>query len=302
MSEHTSKHAQGSKEQPECKLFAIVVHYEDERSTSRLVHKLASGVEAPDAIVVVDHGDDTLQLGNREGNIRVVRPQVNRGYGAGINVGLGMLVSEGVASSDIVVCMNDDVVMSGDTIQKLRRWWTDNPGTALAGSAIGWVNLITGRSCIVEEGKRKKRTAPPFESFFHFLFSIFYFPYIHGAFFAAPYNVFMRAGGYPDHYFLYWEDVLFSQRVRRRRVPLYVIEGIGVAHDDTLTQRSGDQQYYLVRNGALYLEQHTSGLFKVYWRLLNRARLGYHFFVTHNAVVTRALSDAFHNATGRKKI
>lgn len=265
------------------RVFAIIVHHGPSYQTIRLVRQLASGIGVPRKIIVVDHGEQQLQLEHNDSSVCVVRPTHNRGYGAGINIGLGVLTAADVQSDDIVVCMNNDVVVSSDTIEKVGRWWHDHPKPALIGAKAGAVNLLTGRTKITNYELRMTN----YET-----------PYIHGAFFAAPYNVFMRAKGYPDHFFLYWEDVLFSQRVHKRGIPLHVVPKLGVSHGDDPKQQSAEQLYYLVRNGAVFLESHTPVVFQLYWKLLNDLRILYHRLVAHNKPVFQALGDARRGITG----
>jgi GT2 family glycosyltransferase len=189
--------------------------------------------------------------------------------------------------------MNNDVTVYQETFHELRHWWQANPREALLGVAteeasgiiagLGYVDLLTGRT----------RSRKPHR---------YSLPYIHGSFFAAPYIVFMKTQGLTEEYFLYWEDAQLGVRAARRRVPLRVSRRVRVAHHQRPSPaRVQDQLYYLVRNGALFLERETPPLWRSYWWLYNRLRLVYHTArPAGSKVVRQALADARRGVTGQR--
>jgi GT2 family glycosyltransferase len=263
------------------KLFAVIVHYGPPVSTKAAVDALLGGTSVPDGIIVIDHALPEEKYTYRHDSVQVVRPDQNDGYAAGLTVGLGILLAQDTAAHDIVMCMNNDVVVDSNTVRRMRTWWEAHTQPLLAGESFGYVHLFTGRAHIT--GKRMP-------------YSGYTLPYIHGSLFAAPFYVFMKIQ-LPEAYFLYWEDILFSQLVRRRGVSLAAIPDMRIRHTDA-KNHSAQQIYYLVRNGALFLEQETPWPWRVYWRIGNRIRLMYHALRGH-AVVTRALKDAIARKTGK---
>lgn len=264
------------------KYFVIVVHYEGVGATNTLVTTLLAGSRPPEKIIVIDHGEEPLSLPSADPRLQLIRPQENSGYGAGINIGLGALLAHDPGWQDVVVGCNNDVGVGWQTLAQVADWCHDHPEPALAGVKAGRINLLTGRAKIVP----------------NFQFSIGNFhllPYIHGAFFFAPYGVLMGAAGLPTNYFLYWEDVLLSRRLARQNIPLRLAGGVEVEHDDRPARGMTDRKlYYLVRNGALFLQRETSLPWRLGWWLVNKLRLGW-----HRGIVRRALWDAAQGKTGK---
>lgn len=257
------------------------MHYGEAAVTRAAVAALREGALVPDGVVIVDHAAEPLVL--LEPEVVVVRPGTNGGYGAGLNVGLGVLVGRRVSPMALVVCMNNDVLVQADTLQQVATWWQHRDGFALTGARWGVVNLISGRTRLLETG-----TGPRW----------YERRYIDGAFMAAPLQAFLRAQTLPEDYFLYWEDVLFSERVRRAGGGLRLISGLQLAHDDH-EPRDTTQVYYLVRNGARWLAEETTRPLRWWWWLANRGRWAYHGLRGTKPFVTQALRDATHRVGGK---
>ncbi|MFH1354252.1 MAG: glycosyltransferase family 2 protein [bacterium] len=267
------------------KYYTIIVHYGSSGSTNAALASLANCQLPPDDIIVVDNA---RQLYNSPENVkhRLIRPGRNTGYAGGINTGIGALASRGAAEDDIVVVMNNDISIPSGAFRKLRKWWQTHPADSLLGVSGGHINLRTGRTYPHQPASRAHHLG-----------------YIDGAFLAAPYSVFLKTKGFPGHYFMYWEDALFSTRVRRLGLPLRIIPDTQLHHQSfSDTDKNSDKLYYLVRNGALFLEQETPLPWRLYWYLANRARLVYHTTRPHGSpIVRRALFDAVRGITGPRK-
>lgn len=263
------------------KYFILIVHYGNVATTNTLVTTLLASAASPEKIIVVDHADVPTKFSFSSSKVQIIRPEENSGYAGGVNIGLGILLAEKIVRDDIVVCCNNDVQITPETLSQLSQWWQDNPEPALAGVKGGHVNLCTGRATLNPD--------------YSLLPTHYLLPYIHGAFFCAPYRVLMRLTGLPTHYFLYWEDVLLSQRAMATGIPLRLLTAVEVSHADQPKANYTEQQmYYLVRNGALFLQQETSPPWRVWWWLLNKFR-----WVFHRGIVRRALRDAAWGRTGR---
>lgn len=270
------------------KYHIILVHRADQEATHQALRSLSECVQPPDQIIVIDHGQRPLD--NASVPSVLIRPPRNTGYAGGVNYGLGVLLSRGVKGDDIVVIMNNDVVVRPDAFQELRRWWAGRREVALMGAIIeepggtvrrSYVNLLTGRTHLFGP-------APPCAV-----------PYTHGAFFAAPYTLFMQTRGLPEEYFIYWEDAALSRRVQALGIPQRTAGRVRVAHRARAAAPTTTQLYYLVRNGALFLERETPRRWRPYWWIVNRLRLLYHTFnPKSHPLVQQALRDAAGRRTG----
>lgn len=288
------------------KYHVITVHYGNSGPAKTLVEQLLQSSPAPDRIIVVDHAEDPLLATWNKERVTVIRPAKNAGYAGGINLGLGVLLGKQTARSDIVVVLNNDTKIEADTLARIQAWWQTHPEPAVAGIKMGVLNLVTGRANLQDNLSAK---SPAFwrtrlnaqEGFRRARFQL---PYLHGALLTASLDTFLALQGLPNHFFMYWEDVLFSLRAQQMEIPLKVIPDTGVAHDDALrADVSSDHLYYLVRNGAVFLGNNSPRPWRWLWRCINYARLAYHSLrsPTPRVRTTRqALRDALLRRTGKR--
>lgn len=228
-------------------------------------------------------------------SVRILRPSRNAGYGSGCNVALGALASAGIAARDIVICLNNDVVVTPDALSILRQWWIAPRPPALLAAAtqqnnqiyagLGQVNLFTGRADIM-----------PLPS--PLTLARYYLPYVHAALIAAPYEVWLRLHGWPEQYFLYWEDVSLSYQARQRGIELHTTASVIAWHQHGVAAGANHQTYYLVRNGALFLEQELPPPWRVYWQWRNRLRRAWHALRCSSLDIRQGLRDAAARRTG----
>ncbi len=257
----------------------ILIHFGRVETTQAAIESLRRSTKKADSIIIIDHAIEPLNMALSQSE-KVIRPKKNAGYGAGLNVGLGVLFSQSLKPHDIVICMNNDVRVATDTLSELEDWWINHPKPALVGAVYAYINILTGRSTLQKSRQRN-------------LFSWWQLSYIHGSFFAAPFEVFAAVSGVPTQYFLYWEDVALSQRVHLLGYPLVSISKLSIKHnDDAENVVANDQLYYLVRNGAFFLEHETNFLLRRYWWTINRMRYYYHRFISRKLIVWQALHDA----------
>lgn len=275
----------------------ITVHYGNPKSTQRLTSALLQCKKPPDTIIVVNHDKDLLPKSSFS-SCHIIKPSSNQGYAAGINAGLGALMSRGASANDIVTCINNDITLLPKAFLSVRRWWENNPKSALVGfatsqnkhkHAYGYINLLTGRTHLFSSSAKYSKT------------TMLQMRYIHGAFMSAPFELFAENHGVPEKYFMYWEDALFSRQITKRKFPLKSASAIIATHQLKSTEHTmtDNKLYYLVRNGALFLEQETPLLWRGYWLIVNRLRYLYHTLKhSQKPVVVEALKDAINGVTG----
>lgn len=280
------------------RFFVVIVHYGDATVLQAAVAALRTGSRQPDYIVIVDHNPEPLAAALFvDAHTACARPSSNDGYGAGCNFGIGVLWQQRPTAHDIVACMNNDVVVNTDTLTQLTTWWRDNPAPALVGVVVeegsrhvvggGTVNMLTGRAYLTTKNESPNMKSKS--------------SYIHGAFFSAPWEVLMKTKGLPEHYFMYWEDIAFSWRVRQAGFLLKIAATVHVHHSEhSPSQADNHKLYYLVRNGALFLSQETAWPYRWWWYGYNRARLRYHAWRGQQPVVQAALQDALKGRSGKK--
>lgn len=276
-------------------LFIIIVHYGSIAVTKQAIDTINANTVLPTQVIIIDQGPESaaelLTSSAASQKPLVILPSQNIGYGAAANMGLGYLFTKPMAADDIVVFINNDVALEPTTIADIYAWWQAHPEPALVGvttiennqelSGAGAINFLTGRAHLL-----------PVQSHRHI-------DYVHGAFVMALYQVWLKSGGWPEQYFLYWEDVLLSQKIRHRGMSLRLADTIRIHHDSPKSTAQQDRQlYYLVRNGALFMSQETPWFYRYVWRGWNWVRLQWHRWHHPHSIIVKALTDAQANVIG----
>ena len=168
----------------------------------------------------------------------VVASPTNVGFGAGVDLGVAAAVEQGYEN---LLLVNPDVAISQDTVGALFQQVVREPMTMVSPQIVtdtgklwfdgGFVDLESGR---VRTAKGADMAAP--------------FAWLSGACLALSADLWNRSGGFDPAYFLYWEDVDFSQRVVHAGGSLLVRHDLQVVHAVGGTQGEGKSAVYLKYN------------------------------------------------------
>lgn len=264
--------------------YVIMVHYGDPSVTTATLAALECSTRVPDQVIIIDHAKTPFP--SSLPTHHVVRPASNAGYAAGLNIGLGLLFTRRVNDQDVIVCMNNDALVGTRTIAKVMASAQRVGRPTLFGARWGAINPLTGRTRLLAPGRRRPRLGA--------------LSYIDGAFFAAPWSVFYQIKSIPDAYYLYWEEGILAARLRQHHIPSRVIPNLGVRHSDASSSAPSDlHTYYLVRNGAHYMQTYPPWPYRAWWRLYNRLRFLYHRARgQRSALIQKALRDALRGQLG----
>lgn len=263
------------------KYFIILVHFGSETVTFKSLKVLRAAAPSDTEIILVDHAIKPFKPA--EPQLHIIRPAENGGYGAGINVGLGVLLSQEAKLDDRVIAMNNDVEVMPKTFERVQEWFTGHPKPTLGGPIIGTVNIRTGRAM---PGTKRGR-----------------FSYLDGAFLAAHYGTWLTLKGFHENYFMYWEDVDLSWRARRLGIAIEQIPDLGIRHSGRKRPTTPEQLYYLVRNGAVVMEEMLPWPLTIGWHGVNALRRIYHHFqptTPSRQLVRQALRDAAQRRMGKR--
>ena len=176
---------------------------------------------------------------------RVIASPTNVGFGAGIELGVNAAIAEGFEQ---LIFINPDVAINRDTLGALHDQVVAEPMVMVSPKIVtntgrvwfdgGSVDVTSGR---VKTTGRADMAAP--------------FAWLTGACLAISTQLWKLAGGFDPAYFLYWEDVDFSQRVTQVGGRLLVRHDLEVIHDVGGTQGDGKSATYLrynTRNRLLF--------------------------------------------------
>ncbi|MBI4975223.1 glycosyltransferase family 2 protein [Candidatus Peregrinibacteria bacterium] len=204
----------------ETKLSVTIVNYNQKYFPRLCVEALKkSDVDFDFEIIVCDNNSNDesivfLKKANADGDIKLVLPGKNLGYGGGHN--LAAKQSKG----KYILILNTDITVEPDTLQKLVDYLDEHNDTGMVGSKLLYHNGEVQKSCrryfkffdlFIKRTFLKK--IPPFKKRYeNYIMEDFdhnktqEVDLITGAFMMMPRKVFDEVGGFDERYFLFMED------------------------------------------------------------------------------------------------
>lgn len=219
-------------------------------------------------IVVVDNPTTAAErqaveaLAAAEGWL-VETPEANLGFGGGVNLGARTAIRHGASS---LIMLNPDAVVTADAVAALTRAVEQDPMRMVAPVVTTSDGEIwfEGAGLDVNSGQMVSKDRLG-ESGIE--------PWLSGACLAVSVELWDRVGGFDEDFFLYWEDVDLSRRVREAGGRLAVLPEITVIHDEggTHEDRTGGRAksdtyyFYNVRNRMLFAHRHLTPRYQRRW-------------------------------------
>lgn len=237
----------------------VVVNYGDTGLLEQNLVPLAK--KRPDVgVVVVDNHTSPANAAEvdaicaRHGWVAHLSP-TNLGFGGGMNVGVELAMARGATR---LLLLNPDATMDEESLSTLEAHVDAEPMVAvsprvLTAAGAPWFD---GAGLDVRDGTMvgpERLGEPDIE------------PWLSGAALMLATELWRRVGGFDDSYFLYWEDVDLSRRIREAGGDLRVVRDAVAVHDEGATHGTGGSRaksdlyyYYNVRNRLRYAQAHLT--------------------------------------------
>lgn len=244
------------------RISVVTINYNGRQLTAALLASLRRYVSTPLEIIVVDNGsaqDETLPLRETFPEVRFIRSDENRGFAGGNNLGIA------AATGDCVLLLNNDTEVADDTLHLLVDALDADPELGAVCPKIrffdpprhiqfaGYIPLtrITLRNALTGFGEPDDgRFDTPHDT-----------PYAHGAAMMVRRKAIEKAGLMPEEYFLYYEELDWSLRIREAGYRIGYCPGCTVFHKESATtgQASPLRTYYLTRNRLHFARRNRRG-------------------------------------------
>ncbi len=241
------------------KVAIIIVNWNGKADTLECLASLGQDIYPNKQIIVVDNGsaDDSAPI------IRAAYPAVtlletgaNLGFTGGNNAGINHALAQG---TDYVFLLNNDTTVEPDALGALVEaaeadpryglltpiiYYFDTPDEAwFAGSKMD----LTRGAAYHDNSRVPARTERPCE-----------IPWASGCAMLVRAELIQQLGGFDDRYFLNWEDVDLSLRVRKMGKTIGLVPAAKIYHKvgRSFATAKGTGYYYYVRNNLLLLSIH----------------------------------------------
>ncbi|MEG2060620.1 MAG: glycosyltransferase family 2 protein [Alistipes sp.] len=244
------------------RISVITVNYNGFSLTCALIDSLRQWVTSSLEIIVVDNGsqrDEAALLRARYSDVVVVRSERNLGFAGGNNLGITR------ATGDYLLLLNNDTEVEDDSLHFLCDTLDTTASIGVVCPKIrffapprhiqfaGYTPLssITLRNSLI--GFNTPNCAAydsPHDT-----------PYAHGAAMMIRREAIDQAGLMPELYFLYYEELDWSLRIRAAGYRITYEPRCTVYHKESATtgQQSPLRSYYLTRNRLLFAQRNLRG-------------------------------------------
>ena len=246
----------------ERRISVISVNYNGYGLTCAMIDSLRRHVTTPLEIVIVDNGsarDEAAPLRERYPDVKVLRSERNLGFAGGNNLGFA------AATGDYLLLLNNDTEVTEDTLHDLCETLDGDRSIGAVCPKIrffappqhiqfaGYTPLtrITLRNALIGFGEPDDgRYDTPHDT-----------PYAHGAAMMVRRETLEKAGPMPEVYFLYYEELDWSVRIREQGWRIAYDPRCTVFHKESATtgQQSPLRSYCLTRNRLLFAWRNLRG-------------------------------------------
>ena len=243
-------------------LSIITVNYNGINDTMKLIESLQKYLTAPFELIMVDNGSEKNEaslLQIKYPFITAIRSEQNLGFAGGNNLGIER------ATSDFLLFINNDTFIHDGALTNLTERMKCKPNLGGISPKIvfadstggiqfaGYTPLsnITLRNHLI--GFREKDMGQHEQ--------IRQTPYLHGAAMLIRREAIEKAGYMPEIYFLYYEELDWSIRIREKGFDLEYNPSATVYHNESGStgQFSPLKYYYMTRNRLLFAKRNLKG-------------------------------------------
>jgi GT2 family glycosyltransferase len=240
----------------------ITINYNQAETTRQFLDSLACLAYPNYEVIVVDNGSvqvlrEVVDPGQYAG-VRVLRSEVNLGFTGGNN--LGMTEARG----DFFFIVNNDTELNPYLLDRLLEPFAADPAIGVVCPKIRFfapphhvqyagysaMNRYTGTARQLGEGEpdgpRFDRPGPT--------------PFAHGCAMLVRRAVVNRVGRFAERFFLYYEELDWSQRITDAGYVIYYEPRAEILHKESVSVGRGSplRTYYLTRNRILWMRRHAS--------------------------------------------
>ncbi|NME68833.1 glycosyltransferase family 2 protein [Flammeovirga aprica] len=241
-------------------LSIITVNFRQLDVTLELIKSLIQFAPKDSEWIIVDNGsqkDISKLLEQMDPRIKVVTSEENLGFAGGNN--LGIEVSKG----DFLFFINNDTIVTENSFQpllesledekvgmvcpKIHYYYTPN---TIQYSGFTKINPFTGRNSVIGE---REQDQGQYDSVRKTYFG-------HGAAMMLRRKVIDEVGGIPEAFFLYYEEMDWSKKIRKAGYEIHYNGKAKILHKESISvgKLSPLKEFYMTRNRILFMYRNYS--------------------------------------------
>lgn len=206
------------------KIYSIIVTY----NGRKWIEKCIKSVYSDSSVIVVDNGstDGTIEfIDNHFSDVILLKQETNLGFGRANNIGINYALKH---AADAVFLLNQDAWANKHVINKLIEFAELNKSYGILSPLHFNGNgqeldksfqLLASNELISDLATRNFR---------NFIYNV---PFINAAAWLIPRHVIENVGGFDPGFFMYGEDVNYTQRVTFHGYGIGIIPSLSIYHD-----------------------------------------------------------------------
>ena len=220
----------------------LIINYNDAKTTLTLLNNIKN-YKIIDRILIVDNNstDNSFKLLKEEENdkIEIVKSNVNKGYGAGINFGVKHLVNE-LGRCYIIVSNSDIIIEEENDIKELIN--TFNQDTAIVAPIIkeqdnlnrGWKIPTPLKDTLLNLPLIHRWLRPKLLGYKNYQ-DITEVEVVSGCFFIIDSDSLEKANFYDEDVFLYYEENIMAKKLKKLNKKTLLNTNVSVIHNHSVT-------------------------------------------------------------------
>ena len=244
----------------------ITINYNQLAVTCQMLDSIAESTHSNYEIILVDNASKENPehvISEKYPHVHFIRSEENLGFSGGNN--LGIRASKG----DYLFFVNNDTEFTPQLMEVLLAAFEENPKLgALSPKILYHPEVVNGQRDLIQymgttpvnSFTARNRTIGEMEKDEGQYPQLMPTAYIHGAAMMIPRKVIEKAGMMPAFFFLYYEELDWSERIRGAGYELYVEPRAEIFHKESISvgKMSTLKTYYLNRNRILFMRRNRS--------------------------------------------
>ncbi|WP_020605338.1 glycosyltransferase family 2 protein [Spirosoma spitsbergense] len=249
----------------------ITINYNQAELTRQFLDSATTLTYPNYEIIIVDNASaqplSTSIALHQYPHVRLIRSEVNLGFTGGNNLGIQE------AKGDYFFIVNNDTELSPALIDELLKPFRENEQIGVTCPKIRFfemprlvqyagynpINLYTGQATAIGYNQADDgQFDEPHTTYF-----------AHGCAMMVSRKVVERVGRFAERFFLYYEELDWSQRIRDAGFLIYYQPAATILHKESASvgQNSPLRTYYLTRNRILFMRRHSSSYQRIIFYL-----------------------------------
>lgn len=196
-------------------IFIVILHYGSVKTTQSCVQSILTKEKGYTKILIINNSKDvvTAEDFGTSKDIIVIHNKKNLGFSGGVNVGIKYALKQ---NADAILLLNNDTTIKKPLLAVLTKDLQENPKVGVISPLLefrknkqtlydygGYINMLTGKTHHKNEEKLHSYNMQ--------------FPhYVSGCCVLIRKEVFEKVGSFDERFFLYYEDVDYCLRVKKK--------------------------------------------------------------------------------------